>query len=81
MILPHKPFRMAVQPKYKHFNKTLLFFACNNKSRHKDKDCITDIKFIRSISVLHAGLLFLRSFLPPGQVTSDFDVCEIDQDM
>ena len=53
-ILSHKPLRMGAQPQYEHFRKTLLFFYCKSNARYKDKDCMTDVTFIRSISVLHS---------------------------
>ena len=81
---------MGVQPKHKHFTKTLLFFDCKSNTRHKDKDCMTDVTFTRSIPVLHAeksvGLpIVSRVACIPRKVirnvTSDSDVPEIEMDM
>ena len=40
-------------PKHKHFNKTLRFFECKSSSGNKEKNWMTDVAFVRSISVLH----------------------------
>ena len=52
--MSHKPSRRGAQPRYKHFNKTLLLFNRKSNARYKDKGCMTAVTFIRSIPVLHA---------------------------
>ena len=76
---------MGVQPKRKHFNKTLLFFDCKSNSRYKDNDCVTDVTFIQSVPVLHAEnsvpTLSPVAFTPRKVIrhmTSDSEVWEID---
>ena len=61
-ILSHKPLRMGVQPEHKLFNKTLVIFECKSNLRYKDKDCMTDVTLIRSISVLHVENSVLTLF-------------------
>ena len=63
-ILSHKPSYVGVQPKHKHFNKTLLFYDCESKLRYKDRGCKTDVTFIRPISVLHGKILYPRYSSP-----------------
>ena len=62
LVLSHKPLRMGVQPKYKQFNKTLLFFDCWSNWRYKDEDFTTEVKFIRSLPVLHVETSSAMSF-------------------
>ena len=66
-------------------NKTLLFRVCKSFSRYRDKDCVKNVTFIRSIPVLHAEnsvpTLFFSGRKVIRHVTSGFDVCEIDLDI
>ena len=82
--------RGKVPPKHKNFNKTLPFCVCKSFSRYKDKDCMTDVTFIRSIPVLLAEENLYRRYFSLvacnarkgiRHMTSDFDVCEVDLDM
>ena len=88
-ILSHESLRVGVQPKHKHFNKTLLFCVFKSNSRFEDKDYMKGVTFSWSMPVLHAknsvATLFLSGCLYPQKVirhmASDFDVCEINLDM
>ena len=64
-IPSHKPLCMGVQPRYEHFNKTLLFFDCKSNSHYKDY--MTDVTFVQSIPLSHAensvSTLFLSGLL------------------
>ena len=56
--------RIGVQPKYKHLNKTLLFFDYKSNSRYKDQYCMPDVTFIRSVPALHAEKSIPTLFSP-----------------
>ena len=60
LILSHNPLRVGVQPKLKHFNKTLRFGDCKSNSRNrsknkkqKTKNGMNSMTFIRCTPVTH----------------------------
>ena len=88
-ILSHKPLRTGVQPKYKHFKKTLLFCDCRAIYSTKTKTAGKVSQSFGPVKFYTRRILYPRYFSSVARtprkvtrrMTSDFDVCEADLGM
>ena len=78
LILSHNPLRVGVQPKLKHFNKTLRFGDCksNSRNRSKNKKQKTKLHEQHDFHSVHSSYTYrkpcahavlLRPFVPPDK--------------
>ena len=85
MILSHKPLRVGVQSKHKHFDKTLLFLIVRaiQATMTKMSHSFDPFQFYTR-KILCPCYFSPVAFIPRKiirHLTSDFDACEIDLDL